>query len=318
MTGALVQAAKLEPRVLLSAMPIGPEFQVNTFTTGAQGTNTETGRRLAMDAAGNFVVVWSSNGQDGSGAGIYAQRYDADGVALGGEFQVNTYTTNNQLRASVAMDADGDFVVTWESFGQDGDFYGVYAQRFDAAAVAQGTEFQVNDYTTGFQYQSQVAMDDAGNFVVTWTSGEFDVNGFTDVLARRYDADGTALGGAFRVNTYTTNTQWYSTVAMDADGDFVIAWQTERAPGPYGVYAQRYTSAGTAVGSEFGVSSGRPKVAMSSSGDFVIVTEALGNVVVRPYSANGTPQGAAIPVETFSLGSDFDADVAINDDGSFV
>ena len=34
-----------------------------------------------MDAAGNFVVTWSSNGQDGNGWGVYARRYDAAGVA---------------------------------------------------------------------------------------------------------------------------------------------------------------------------------------------------------------------------------------------
>ena len=65
-----------------------------------------------MDADGDFVVTWSSHGQDGSGWGVYAQRYNAAGVTQGGEFRVNTTTANTQGSPTVAMDADGDFVVT--------------------------------------------------------------------------------------------------------------------------------------------------------------------------------------------------------------
>ncbi len=65
--------------------PVGPEFQVNTYTVGDQGFP-----HIASDAAGNFVVVWSSSGQDGSTFGLFGQRYGRNGVKLGVEFQVNT------------------------------------------------------------------------------------------------------------------------------------------------------------------------------------------------------------------------------------
>ena len=42
------------------------------------------------------MVVWASQGQDGSGWGVYGQRYDVSGVALGGEFRVNTTTADDQ------------------------------------------------------------------------------------------------------------------------------------------------------------------------------------------------------------------------------
>ena len=51
--------------------------------------------------------------------GIYAQRYDANGAASGAEFQVNTYTTSNQIFPSIAALSDGGFVVIWTSYGQD-------------------------------------------------------------------------------------------------------------------------------------------------------------------------------------------------------
>ena len=57
-------------RFASSGAPLGSEFRVNTYTTGNQYFPS-----VAADSAGNFVVVWTSYGQDGSGLGIFAQRY---------------------------------------------------------------------------------------------------------------------------------------------------------------------------------------------------------------------------------------------------
>ncbi len=37
-------------------------------------------------------------------------------IPTAAEFRVNTFTTGNQFDPAVAMDDDGDFVVTWQSF----------------------------------------------------------------------------------------------------------------------------------------------------------------------------------------------------------
>ena len=71
---------------------------------------------------------------------------------------VNTFTTSNQNNPAVAIDADGDFVVTWQSSDQDGDGNGIYAQRYNASGVAQGSEFRVNTVTASYQSNSAVAM----------------------------------------------------------------------------------------------------------------------------------------------------------------
>ena len=70
-----------------------------------------------MDDSGDFVVAWQSKDQDGDKWGIYAQRFNASGAPQGGEFRVNTATSKEQQAPSVAMDADGDFVVAWQSTG---------------------------------------------------------------------------------------------------------------------------------------------------------------------------------------------------------
>ena len=68
----------------------------------------------------------------------------------------------------MSVDADGDFVVVWEGSGnQDGDYTGVYGQRYSATGAAQGGEFRVNTFTSNYQANPAVAMDDGGDFVVT-------------------------------------------------------------------------------------------------------------------------------------------------------
>lgn len=90
--------------------------------------------------------------------------------SAGSEFQVNTFTMADQIEPEVATDAAGDYVIVWTSDGE-GDNpseYGVFAQRDNAAGVAQGSEFEVNTPTTDYAYSPDVAMDADGDFVVTW------------------------------------------------------------------------------------------------------------------------------------------------------
>src|SRR4051812_15064940 len=137
---------RLELRAVPTFGAVGPEFLVNTVTMARQEFP-----RLAADADGDLVATWYSAGQDGDSYGVYAQRYSAAGSPLGGEFRVNSFTTGNQRLPAVAMDAAGDFVIAWQSTAQDGDFYGVFAQRYTSAGMPLGGEFEVNTVTTGAQ-----------------------------------------------------------------------------------------------------------------------------------------------------------------------
>jgi hypothetical protein len=232
-----------------TGIPLGPEFQVNTYTTGPQLSPA-----IASDAAGDFVVVWQSGtyglGQDGSGAGIFARRFDPSGAPLGDEFQVNTYTTGAQATPAVASDADGHFVVVWQSgyygAGGDGSGPGVFGQRFDVTGLPAGPEFQVNTYTTGTQRIPTVASDAAGNFVVTWQSGYYgsgqDGSG-AGVFGQHFTATGVPNGPEFQVNTFTTGPQIEPQVAASPAGDFVVAWSSSGYPpqdgSGSGIFAQR-------------------------------------------------------------------------------
>ncbi|HEY9842372.1 MAG TPA: hypothetical protein V6D23_18060, partial [Candidatus Obscuribacterales bacterium] len=162
----------------------GSEFRVNAFTTDNQFAAS-----VAMDDEGAFVVAWFSAEQDGNSWGIFAQAYTDDGDSAGTEFQVNLTTSSAQVTPVVAMDADGDFVISWLSNLQDGSFYGVFGRRFIAGSG--GSEFQVNVFTTGFQNGHAIAMDDDGDFIITWGSAnrDGDSNGIGGRLYARSNND---------------------------------------------------------------------------------------------------------------------------------
>src|SRR5207244_3553566 len=120
-----------------SGTPLGPEFRVNTYTTNAQGYPS-----VAADPSGNFVVGWDSP-QDGSGYGVFGQRYASSGAPVGPEFLVNTYPTNDPYDSSVLADASGNFVVVWESNLQDGSSLGVFGQRYSQIVPVELMHFRV-------------------------------------------------------------------------------------------------------------------------------------------------------------------------------
>ena len=86
---------------------------------------------LAMDADGDLLVTWT--GFDGSSEGVDARRYNAAGLAQGGAFRVNTYTTGAQLNSAAAVDAAGNFVITWWGARSQDPDYDVSAQRYSVS-----------------------------------------------------------------------------------------------------------------------------------------------------------------------------------------
>ncbi len=302
--------------------PLAPEFQVNTHTTSDQ-----YGYGIAMDRAGNFVVTWESYGQDGDSYGVEGRRFDSAGTPRGPEFPVNQTTSGDQGYPGVASDPAGNFVVVWQSDGQDGDYGGIFGRRYDKAGAALGAEFPVNTFTTGDQLAPQAAADQGGNFVVVWESDGQDGDA-AGVFARRFDNAGVALGGDFPVNSHTTGSQATPVVAMAATGEFVVAWEGAGPTSATAVFARRFSAAGVPQGLEFQVSmsptSTYPAVAADRAGAFTVVWEGFPaggsgrDVVARRYDAAGAALGGEFRVNTFTTGNQFSPSVAMDPAGNIV
>jgi len=103
--------------------PAGEPFLVNTARTGAQQRP-----QVAVNDANEFVIVWEHETDDPNTAtDIFARRFDGQGQPVGDQVQLNAYTQARQRYPDVAVAADGSFIAAWESEGQDGASYGVFA-----------------------------------------------------------------------------------------------------------------------------------------------------------------------------------------------
>jgi hypothetical protein len=313
-------------RFASSGAALAFEFQVNAYTL-----NNLLFPSVALDGDADFVVVWESRLQDGSAGGVFGRRFSSAGTALAAEFQVNTYTSAEQRLPRVAAAAGGGFVVVWSSEYQDGSTYGIFARRFASGGVALATEFQVNDYTEGYQARPAVAMGADGRFVVAWDAYGPSDGSYQAVFARRFSSSGGALGAQFRVNVYTSSAQVSPAIALEDDGDFVIAWGSGQQDGSTtGVFARRFASSGSGVGTEFQVNSyttgsqSRPAVAVDAGGDFVVAWlshEQDGSsygVFARRFAAAGVGVGAELQVNTYTSGSQNRSAVGVDGDGDLV
>jgi hypothetical protein len=300
----------------------GGEFKVNTFVDTDQLAPT-----VAALNTGGFVVAWQSSDQDGSQYGIYAQRYDAAGNPLGGEFRANTFTTDQQIVPAITALANGGFVLTWASSNQAGagSSFDIYARRYDANGAAQGNEFLINTYTTSIQDAPAVAALANGGFVVTWESLNQALAGSGyDIYARRYDANGVAIGAEFLVETGpVANNQIQPAIAVLREGGFVVTYLND---GNSGYFLDRFDSNGVLQGSDFqialsGLAFGAAPIAALADGGFVVTywTNSSGNdVYAQRFNAAGTKFGGEIRVNTTTVNAQEAPVVAVLPDGGFV
>jgi hypothetical protein len=270
-------------RFAADGTPLDPaDFVANTYTTSSQSRP-----EVSADAAGDFVLTWSSVGSPGNdddGSSVQARRYAADGTPLDAtEFQANTVTESNQFDPHVAFTPGGDFVVVWSTDTA------VRGRRF----AADGTPLDAGDFdasTAGsFTFSPSVDTTPDDGFVVAWGSfagGPQD----PEIEARRFAADATPLDpGEFRVNALTAGGQIPGVVTTAPDGSFVVSFTSD---GSFGddtsadsAQARHYLPDGTAVeANEFQLNAyttqaqNVPRVDVLPSGDLVAVWPSQGSL----------------------------------------
>jgi hypothetical protein len=251
-----------------------------------------------------------------------------DAVAVGPvEVVAATTEIGALVRAQVASDEHGNFVVVWNKYlgdtpGEAHDF-DVFARLYDAAGNPRGDPFVVSG-DSGDQINPAVAMDAAGDFVVTWQHHA--VNRFSDfgrIMARRFDAAGSPLSGAFPVGTGLAS-EYEPHVAMNADGASVITWRRhahdERLGDDDDVFARKYDRfGGTSAPVEVALTRGGyadSDVAMDAAGGFVVAwVQDYTSLFFRRFDPAARPLGEKVLVAN---GTPQFVSLAADDDGDFV
>jgi hypothetical protein len=223
-----------------------------------------TKHQMAMDAAGNFVVVWNDFTPDGTSRAIYARRFDVSGAARGPVIRVDDYPTRAMVQPMLAMDAAGSLIVAWNN----GTTEKIRARRFDREGLPMGSSFVVNADRPDLVYGVSLAMDGVGNSVIAW---EADTSLFLprteSIMMRRFDASGAPRGDPWKLGNGRAESPQ---VAMNAGGQMVISWSEVNVS-----TFNTYDSTGVLVGSTTSDASSRfGAVAMDAAGNFVVTNEA--------------------------------------------
>jgi hypothetical protein len=304
-------------RFLADGSPTGPEFAVNQTTAGNQ-----TQPEVAAGADGSWIVVWQSDGTDGSGSGIYARRIGADGTFLGDEFRANQTVLDDQSDPSVGLDAAGNAVIAWQSL-VGGSQLDVMVRRFDAAGNPLGDEITAAVSEVFSQYRAKVSVAADGRFVVVWESWESSA-----VLARLFAADGTPITGELGINTAPVGFGLAEPdVAMLHDG-FVVAWSSWDQDGSgAGVYARRFGAGGAPLAAEFRVNEVTahdqrdPQIVRTAGGGFVVAWSSnvqdgdQRGTYLRQYAADGTALTPETRINPTTVGSQGSPALAVNASG---
>ncbi|MEM1181517.1 MAG: hypothetical protein AAGM22_24450 [Acidobacteriota bacterium] len=253
-------------------VPAGPEFQVNTYTSGfALLPNVE-----AFDTG--FVVSWQGTGSPGTDpdSNVQARRFAADGTPIGDQFQVNTTTTGGQGFQRLVTWPDGRALVVWRDFNLEelrGQFYA-------ADGSSSGSEFQLNDAAVPPSGTHDLAVVEDGTFVLVWDTEDSPGDDLDAALVgRRFDDQGAAIGGEFQVNGVTSGVQRTASVRARPDSGFAVTWVSESSGGDAtenSVQFKRFASDGSPVGADLQVNSStgspaqRPVLAVAADDSFLV------------------------------------------------
>ena len=232
----------------------------------------------------------------------------------------------------MAAEAGGDFTVAWQSFGQDGDYLGVFSQRFTSAGTAVGTEFQVNTQTLSEQGSPAVAIANGGSFVVAWQGNLKGVTPTSSIFLQFYDSGGAMLDGEVAVDAGMCVERDSPDVCSDDDGDFVVVYEVDGGDytGDGEIFGQRFSSAGTFAGAEFRVNTFTeddqedPTVACDGEGNFVVAWGSRENQdgdedggFAQRFTSAG-PAGTEFQVNSFTLAGQYEPAAAMSAGGDFV
>lgn len=225
---------------------------------------------------------------------------------LGAPFRISPCTNCRQENPAVAGMTSGASMTVWEGSSVR-DAFGINGRFFNAAGAALGADVLVAQPLPPDQDDAAVARDTKGNFIVVWSSVS---GGNIEIMARKYQANGKAVGNPFKVNADATGTPTVPSdlnpvVAPMNDGGFVVAWINLLPPSPTfqgttpQVLARRFNAAGAPVGAQVKVNTGlvsgdRPDICVDTTGRPIVAWTTVDEF--RPFEPS--KKGASLRILT--------------------
>ena len=195
-SASLVKARIFSPQGIARGVPFTVNNRFSVFFTTLVG----------MTPSGSFVVAWDSLEIPG-GPFTNFRRYASNGTPLSDETRISPSDTVDGL----IVNADGSCVVIWL------DGRAIISTRLSSDGQVQGSQrVNLSDREPSIPV---IAHDGNGGYLIAW--GENDV-----IKARRYNsADQPQTGELLLQTNRPPNGLPPNVLAMDADGDYLIAFE---------------------------------------------------------------------------------------------
>lgn len=219
------------------------------------------------------------------------------------------------------------YVTAWQEDRGDGDKTEIAATTEFGVPLA---DLAVNVATANTQINPAVAIAANGSYVVTWED-DADGNGFFQIHARGFHADGRERIATFTVNSEGAGQQRYPDIAMAPNGDFVIVWEDDSDGNFFGqIHGRGFFADGRqkfadmTINAEGAGHQMEPAIGMDHDGNFVVAwsddqdANEFYDIAVRGFNANGSQRFSQRRVNTQGAGQQWQPDVAVDANGNFV
>lgn len=253
---------------------------------------------------GGFVVSWPSYDRDG----LYAQRFNANGLPDGEELLVSVNPENSGPSypiSSISVLPRGGFIIArlgiLNAYFQ---YDGIYINVFGDNGTSANEEIFLATNGGGYVRDISVAGLLNGGLIVAWSDSQG--NNGNGIYGQVFSPQGDPVGDKFIVNTHSNTTMTEPSIAALSDGGFFVAWESgasgTRDGSRTGIIGQRFTSNGDPVGSELVINTFTDDYQLNPS----VATDAYGKLVAVWHSHGGDQVG--IYAQRFSLQLDSDDD----------
>jgi len=304
------------------------EFVVNSYKTMDQWQPD-----VARLSNGGYVVVWAScpdpdpddggtwsEGQDGSGCGIYGQLFNDDGKAFLSEFQVNWTTTFHQRAPRAAALGGGGFMVAWKGW-EDIENWQTYARTFDEYGDPVSTEWQVSKSLDALDYDAEPALCafSNGRFAMAWDQWD-DMDQGYNVVFVTVEASGEPAMDEWELESI--GLMGYPELVALGGETILALWEADRGATDGDIIARIIDFAVEEPGDELTVNTGLagaqsyPSAAAGPNDHFVVVWQSDSvdedgpGVAARFYNENWTAPASEVVVNHTGVGPQGRPDVA--------
>jgi len=256
--------------VVSSPVDVKDQYGYSKYSVAAQRYNAageRVGNAITVDAAtmysrdkaavtalsdGGFAVAWSTNDTYGT-SGVFVQKYDANGTAVGARSTVassaynpNSYSTNTYGVTAIEESVNGGFAINYVLLSQGYSYSGFthFLRAYSSAGALLGGAQVRDQLSSELRYtEATTKLADGGYAIACTYSGTYN---FSEIYVQRYTSSGVKNGSEMKLTfAEGVNSSGKIDIAGTNDGGFVLGWASTKDLG--GIVTQQFIATGEPV-----------------------------------------------------------------------